>query len=360
MNAYERFSAIIHGEEPDRVGVMSATGLRVGSQGGVFRRLADRGLCLRDIVPPHTPFFSYPGAANPFLPDVTYSETYYLDRGSWHIRAEITTPVGEISAVSARSSEVDVASDSPVEHFVKQPGDWEIVNDLFRRMLDALKPNDEEIRRNQDEMGDQGLTIGIVDRSPFQRAWIELASLQETVIECFDPSPGFQEYLEIQETYHRKIAEISAASPAELILINDNITNTISPSLYSQHCTPIYQIYAEAFSSSGKVLAVHHDGLLNSLKNEIADAPFTVVDSFTLPPAGDLDLLEARKLWPGKVFFVNLPPFLAHKDDDEVERFYEQVIQDWGSKQLVFVHVEDYPEDKLERHFSILMDVCGY
>ncbi len=360
MNAFERHQAIIHGETPDKVGVMAATGLRTGPQGGMYRRLAAQGLCLRHIVPPHQPFFSFPGSVNPFLKDIVYSQRVYFQKSHWQIQHTLETPVGTVNAIASRNLEIDVSSDSPLTHFVKNPEDWDVINYVFREMTTALKPNYEEMLRDQDSLGTSGYTIAFIDKTPFQRAWIELASLERTVYDCADRPEGFLEYLEIQETYHKKVAEIAADCPTDLVLINDNITNTISPKYYREFCTAYYQIYAEAFQGTGKVLAVHHDGLLKRLSHEIADAPFSIVDSFTVPPSGDLSLAEAKASWPGKIPFVNLPPHLAWSSPEELRREYGGIVDTWGDTGMVIVHVEDFPLPQVEIHLQAVMDVCGY
>lgn len=360
MNAFERHQAIIHGQHPDKIGVMAATGLRTGSQGGIYRRLAARGLCLRHIVPPHRPFFSFPGAVNPFLPDVIYTQKVYYQKGHWQIQHILDTPVGTVDSIASRNLEIDVSSNSPLTHFIKEPADWDVINDVFRKMLNALQPNYEEMSRDQDEMGTTGYTIGLIDKTPFQRAWIELASLERTVYDCLDRPEGFLQYLEIQEAYHRKVAEIAAGCPSDLILINDNITNTISPKYYREFCTAYYQIYAEALDGTGKALAVHHDGLLRHLMGEIEKAPFTVLNSFTVPPSGDISLAEAKANWPGKIPFVNMPPHLAWSSPHEIRQEYSRIVEAWGNTGMVLVHVEDFPLPQVELHLKIIMDVCGY
>jgi hypothetical protein len=360
MNAFERHQAIIHGELPDKVGVMAATGLRTGSQGGMFRRLAARGLCLRHIVPPHRPFFSFPGSVNPFLEEVVYSQKFYHHRGHWQIEHTLKTPVGTVNSIASRNLEIDVSSDSPLTHFIKDPADWDVINYVFQEMTAALEPNYEAMERDQDELGASGYTIAFIDKTPFQRAWIELASLERTVFDCVDRPDGFLEYLEIQETYHRKVAEIAAGCPSDLVLINDNITNTISPRYYREFCTPYYQIYTDALRGTDKILAVHHDGLLSQLRVEIASAPFQVVDSFTVPPSGDLDLAEVKAFWPGKIPFVNLPPHLAWSSPEELRLEYAGIVDAWGDTGMVIVHVEDFPLPQVEIHLNAVLDVCGY
>ncbi len=357
MDPFERIQCIVNGETPDKPAVWAATGLRMGSPGGVFRRLLKRGLGLRTIEFPYTPFFA--GTGNPYLEDVEYQVNWFNQEGVWKVRHTYRTPVGEVHSVLTQNIELGVG-DSPSIHFVKEPGDWKVVNFIFRRILDRLKPNYRAISRLQDEMGESGYVMAVVDKSPYQRSWIELASLMRTVVDCKEEPAEFLEYLDLQIQLHQRIAEITAECPTDLVLINDNITNTISPQYYRKFCSPVYKIYQEAFQGTGKALAVHHDGLLRDLREEIELAPFTFIDSLTIPPTGDVSLSEVKEWWPDKLPIVNLPPHLAFVAGRELRDEYERLLEEWGSNRLIFVHVEDFPPEQVEEHLAALLDVCGY
>lgn len=360
MNAFERVQCLIHGGTPDKPVIMAATGLRKGSQGGLYRRLVRRGLCLRHIVSPHLPHFSFPGDVNPYLEGVVYKKKYYHEDGNWSIKHTFITPVGEVYAIVKRNLDIDVMSDSPQTPFVKEPSDWRIINYIFQQMIDEMRPNYEEMKRNQDELGENGYTIAFIDKTPYQRAWIELASLLRTAIDCKEETEEFLEYLEVQKLYHEKVAEIAADCPSDLLLINDNVTNIISPKYYREFCIPYYQIYQDALQGTDKVLAVHHDGLIRDLKEAIQAAPFKVIDSLTVPPSGNVSLPEVKAWWPEKIPFVNLPPHLAFKEGEDLRNEYAELLNEWDSEQIAFVHVEDFPLDQVEEHLTTLLDVCGY
>jgi hypothetical protein len=66
------------------------------------------------------------------------------------------------------------------------------------------------------------------------------------------------------------------------------------------------------------------DGLIAHLKGEISEAPFDIVDSFTVPPVGNMSLSEVKTLWPKKIVSVNLPPHLAHSGRHEVVKLRRQ------------------------------------
>lgn len=354
--------AVLNDEEPDKIPVCTYTFLRTGSQGGWIRRLVKRGMGVITFVPPHKPAFLHPYWINPHLEDVKYIQIHYTERRVRKIRHTFETPVGSITGVTmVNPLPVQLMFEAQEEYFVKEPSDWRVVNYIFEGVLNNLAPNYEEFERTEDEVGHTGMCYGFIGKTTWQRAWIELASPERAVIDFHEQSEEVQEYIEIQKQLHTRIAEIAAESPAKFIDIAENITDMISPKYYREYCIPIYEVYSRLFEGTGKILGTHMDGRLGGLKREVASAPFKVVESFTVPPAGDLSLTEAKSLWPDKTLLVNTPPHLAWAEPEEVRKGYAALAEEWGSRKgLLFELSEDLPLEKVEAHMSAAMDVFGY
>lgn len=361
MTARERMMAVLMGEEPDKIPVGAFT-LRIGSQGGWIRRLVKRGMGVITLVPPHTPAFLHPLWVNPHLEDVKYIQIHYTEKGVLKYRHTFETPIGSITGVMmVNPLAVPLMLDAQQEYFVKEPADWRVVNYIFEGMLNKLAPNYEEFERTEDEVGDTGLTYAFIGKTSYQRAWVELASPERAIIDFHEQPEELQEYIEIQKQLHTRIAEIAAESPAKFIDIAENITNVISPKLYREYCMPIYEIYSKLFEGTGKVLGTHVDGRFGTLKKEISEAAFKVMESYTVPPAGDVSLTEAKAIWPEKVVFMNTAPHLAWAEPEEVRKGYEALAQEWGSKKGLLLELsEDLPLEKVEAHMSAAMDAFGY
>jgi hypothetical protein len=360
MKPRERHLAVLHGQEPDKVNIVAAEGLRSGPQGGWMRRLAARGLGVTHIVPPYKPMFFFDHRIDPGVEGVTYIKTHYVENRVAKVRHTYETPVGAVHSVVGSNPDDNVMTGSPQTHFVKEEEDWRVINYVFERMLDAMKPNYEEMRLDQADLGDGGYTIAVVDKTPFQRAWIELASMERTALDFNLKPDGLLEFIDLQRRFHERAADITANCPSEQVLIIDNVTNVISPRYYREYCLSFYEIYARALAGTNKVLAVHHDGLFAHLKKEIAEAPFQVLDSFTIPPVGNVSLRQAKQWWPDKIPFVNLPPHLAYADREALREAYAQIMTDWGSAVLTIEHVEDLRPDQVERHLNAALDVADY
>jgi len=360
MNPKERHLAVLMGEEPDKVEITIAEGLRVGPSGGLLRRLSARGAGITHIIPPYRPNFLYDFSINPELEDVIYSKSFYIEGGIRKCRHTFDTPVGSIWSVTGQHPQNYVETSSPLIPFIKEPADWDILNYIFREMTNHLMPNYEEMELDQEDLGETGYTIAVLEKTPFQRAWIEVASLEKAVHGAMKETEQFVKFVEIQKEYHQKAAEITAGCPSLHVLLIDNITNVISPKLYQKYCQPFYKIYFDCFQGTNKKLAIHFDGLFHHLLKIMRESSFDIIDSVTVPPTGNVSLTEIKTFLPDKQISVNLPPHLAYSDPVEIRKGYNQIIEEWGSKTLTIEHVEDLPPKVLESHLMAALDVCGY
>ena len=360
VDARERLLTLLSGEEPDRVPIFASDRLRTGSQGGWVRRLVRRGLGIFHIVGAYIPWFSFPGFTHPGIEDLIYTQTQFIEGGVQKIRHVIETPVGTITSTTQISSLDLLVDQTPTEFFIKEAKDWHVLNDAFKRIYDTLYPNYEQIKLEEDALGETGLTIAVVEKTPFQRAWIELADPVQAFLTFKEQPEELLEFLETQRRLHERIAEITAGCPAKLVLILDNITNMISPNDYRAYCLPYYELHSRAVEGTGKVLACHMDGLLGHLKGEIADSPIDVIDSLTIPPSGNVSITEAKATWGDKIIFVNCPPHLTWVDTVQMRQGYYILLAEWEHKRFAIAHIEDIPLERVELHLSTALDVCGY
>ncbi len=360
MTPRERIMAVLKGEEPDKIPVVTRDTLRTGDQRGWIGRLTKRGMGVISSVFPYKPSFFFPAFMNPGKADIKFTVNNYKEKGLRKTRYTFETPVGTISTV-ARMNPQDFMIPATEEYFVKESKDWRIMNYIFQAELDNITPNYDEFNEAEKKLGEGGITYGKVEKTPFARAWVELATPERTLIDLQDKSDDILEYFDIQRRLHEKIAGIVAASPATVINILDNISDYVSPRYYREYCMPFYEIYKEALAGTDKVIACHMDGRLGHLKKDIAETPIKIIESFTVPPIGDISLTEARKIWPGRIFFINCPPHLNLAEPVEVRKGYEAVKEEWGRKKgLLIENSEDVPMGKVEMNLSAALDVFDY
>jgi uroporphyrinogen-III decarboxylase len=284
MTPRERIMAVLNGEEPDKIPV--STYYPPPIPGGWYQRLTKRGLGAMTGAGFYTPGVSMMDI-NPYLPDVKYIQIHYMESGIKKYRHTLETPVGHITGVMASNPlPIPILIWHIEEYFVKQPSDWRVVNYIFSSVLDKLAPTYEAMERKQDELGDSGIVMCFIERTPWQRAWLEWAGPERAAIDFHEQPEEVQEFIEIQKHLHTRIAEFAAESPAKFIDIGENMTDMTSPKYFREYSLPIYEIYSNQLEGTGKVLGAHMDGRFGKLKKDIAESPLKVIESFTVDVFG--------------------------------------------------------------------------
>ena len=348
MTPKERILSVLNGEEPDRIPVCVHAQMLTQYPGGWYRRLKERGLGLIRPAGFYRPVWVLTASRpNPHLPDVKYTRTDYAEKGVWKCRLIYDTPAGSITGVWMANPAAHLTTiETPEEYFIKQPSDWRVVNYIIKGIVDGLAPSYRSFTRAEEEIGDDGIAIIFLGYTAWQRAWIELAGPERAVIDFHMKLDGVQEFIDLHKRWHTRLAEFAADSPAKFVDIGENISDMTSPNYYREFCKPIYEIYSKNFEGTGKVLGVHMDGRLGSIKKDIGETPINVVESFSVPPTGDISLTEVKNIWPDKKIFMNTASHMAWAEPAEVREFYEFLADEWGSKKgLILELVEQLPPD---------------
>ena len=357
----ERVLAVLEDEEPDKTPLMCFNILRTGSQGGWFRRLSERGLGLWQFTEAHTPGAIVAANWIPFdaVEDVRKVVANFKEDGYHKVRVSFETPVGTITALE-RWNPVKYAVPAVEEWYIKEPSDWRVCTFIFKKALDELAPAYEGWKRADDEVGDGGVCFTIVGKTPFQSAWLVWAGPERSVIDFHEQPEALQEWIESQWEWHRRIADIVAGSPAQFVDVQDHITDFTSPRYFREYCLPFYEMYGKAMVGTNKVLGIHMDGRFGHLKKEIAEASFKVIESYTVPPVGDVPLGEGRRMWPDKYLFVNTPPHLNFAEPEEIRNAFRALLEEAGHRKgLIFEHSEDIPLERIELYLNAVLDVLN-
>ena len=92
-----------------------------------------------------------------------------------------------------------------------------------------------------------------------------------------------------------------------------------------------------------KRVMVHYDGELQVIADQIAEAPFHMIDSLTEPPEGNMYYDACRALWPDKVFWANINVDLYSQPEAVLRQAVMDKRQRAGKQALAFEISEDLP-----------------
>jgi hypothetical protein len=322
MSMRERLMAVIQGKEIDRVPLIMYEDLMPERYQEEFPRRAVRaafgdriGLlrwsAVHRVVAPHCRFVTeeiYAGA--------TRCE-----------RTTLYTPAGSIW--QERAFEPVFNSGATRKHYIEEARDYEV---LWSYLEDGVVLEDyARYNRDQAELGDLGLPLAAVERSPFQQLWVEWVGLEHLSFHLADYPDRVARTIALLTNRARQIFEIARRSPAPMIDFPDNITApAVGLKRFQMHCVPLYNELADLLAERGAPVFVHMDGDLKPLWQAIAASRVGGIDSFSPCPDNDTSVAEAAALWPQMRLFVNFPSSVHLRSYDEVRAEAELILNAAG------------------------------
>ncbi len=280
----------------------------------------------------------------------------YQEGGRSLVRRTIRTPVGEVWQTLLPDPAYGT-SNWIREHFIKGPEDYRVMEFYYRDMV--LSDNFDAIREAQRRVGGDGLVMLRIAKSPVQEMHYQMMGLERFACD-------YQEHRDLFDSLHTTMAkryeelyELAARSPVEILQLGDNIySDMIGRERYRRYLMPEYAKLKARLEGTGKLLAVHMDGNLKSLRAEIAEAKFDIVEAMTPPPMGDFSIREARRSWPDKALWINFTSSMHIEPAAAIEAHTRELLEEAGTTAGFGISVtEDAPVEALERSLAVISRV---
>lgn len=308
MNLRERITAVLHGETPDIIPVSVYTNLL--PRGYEERNLRNLGLALVEVGA------SVYGLKTPNVRVETTQDIacFYMDdrlaavaKQKQNVERLYRTPTGTlVEKFKWNYSQLEW----PTEWVIKNSSDYEIVTSIVDETEYFL--NDEEFLKTQEVMGDDGIVMLGTPRSPLQTMLVDLMGLQRFTIDSRNNKQQFDGLYETLRKKELELYKLVSDSPADVCIMGENITGIVTnPKLFENYCVPFYREVAQILHKKGKVLGGHFDGKLKCLTKLIGQTDIDVIEAFTPPPVGDLEIDEGRAEWKNKIIWASFPATLS-------------------------------------------------
>jgi hypothetical protein len=209
-----------------------------------------------------------------------------------------------------------------VERLIKTPQDYGVMKYIVEHteyVADYLP-----IEQAQEWLGDDGLVLTSLPHSPMQMLMIDWVGSEggRFFYHHVDYPDLVGELYEALCISREPMYEIAASSPAPIVLCGDNVDGVlVTPSLFEAYFMLVYAKQADILHAQGKLMAVHMDGRIKTLKALIARTAIDIVEALHPPPMGDLPLSEALAAWPDKVIWVGFPGSIYALGPEETQRY---------------------------------------
>jgi len=266
-------------------------------------------------------------------------------------RRQIETPVGTLRETWTWL--VESFTEAPTEHLVKSVSDlaaYRFVHENTRYEPDYAFA---ELRRKQ--VGEMGVVLCYLPKSPLMQM-VALDAGIGTVVEMFSDAPDeFAETVASVRRSHDKAARIAVESPAEVLMIPENLSSEcVGKTLYADYMRDYEATWAAHIGEAGKYSCIHLDGTLKGLLKETCSVGLRFIEALTPAPVGDLEI-ERWAEWSGNdhtILWGGIPGvyFTALVDDADFDRHVESVLEVMRSKPRYVLGVADQvPPDGLDR-----------
>jgi hypothetical protein len=176
---------------------------------------------------------------------------------------------------------------------------------------------------------------------------------------CLDVALELDELMALYEAEKKLFLEetrLIAEGPGRFVKWFENLTiGMLGPQRYRDLLVSVYDEAVPILDQAGKRVMVHYDGALSVIADDIAEAPFHMVESLTEPPEGDMHYDECRAAWPDKVLWANVNVELYHLPETELRETLVAKRERAGKRAFAFEISEDWP-DNWETCVPVMVD----
>ena len=299
----------------------------------------------------------------PFIPVYENCTIQEWQDGNRRYR-KISTPLG-----SVRECWEYIPSsftEAPVEHFLKTEEDLPVMKFIYENTW--YKPDYRQAEERTREIGDQGIVLCYLQKSPFMHLVALEAGIETVTNLALNLPDEFASLLEVMEKSFDLAARLAIESPAEVLMIPENLSSEmVGPYFFELYMRCYQEKWIREIKKAGKHSFIHIDGTLRGLVAQEASTGFTVLEALTPQPAGDMDFAEIAPLidHPDTIIWGGIPGvcFTNHVSEEDFERHVIGIIDIMRREPRYVLGVADQvPPDGLEsrvRKVARLVDQYG-
>lgn len=205
----------------------------------------------------------------------------------------ISTPFGDLRE-EKKYSWVSF-SGGITKHFIEDIEDlkkfvWHIKNTQYT-------PDYGFARQRYETIGDNGVVLCYTPKSPIMNLVAIYAGVENVTYMMMDDEEEFTALLDELEEKHDEACRMVVESPAECIMIPENISSECVAPFYQKYMKRYHKKWTDSIRAAGKFSFVHQDGTVRGLISQLSkESGFDVIEAVTPMPVGDVELAEVASL----------------------------------------------------------------
>lgn len=345
MNCAEKIEAVFNGEFVDIV-PFALKGWRVPRNDEMMKTLLKEGMGIIDSA----------GVYSSVSPNVRHeSETFEKDGMTYH-RTIIKTPRGNLSYTSKRIASPQVESTAwRDEMMFKSPEDYDAIEFMMRDR--RYLPSYEGFLKAQEKSNGQAFFKTGAPGSPIHDIMYQIMGLETFSIEWAERRERVIALHDAMAENEREIYHIVAKSPAKAVQCGGNYSpEVLGKERFMDFILPHWESVAAIFHEEGKMLGCHLDANNKLWAKEVGESGLDWIEAFTPAPDTDMSVAEARKMWSGKVFFINFPSSVHIRKASVIEETTKQILKESAPGDRFIVGItENVPENRWRESFYTIL-----
>ncbi len=342
----ERMLAVVQGREHDRVPFVQYSGIAAPDQ--EVWSLIGRG---------NLGVLRWSAVHRLEVPHCRFESEEIHREGRRGLRTTLVTPAGALA--EERFFEPVFGSSAIRDHYVRRPEDYHV---LMAYLRDVVVVEDiAHAVRDQQALGDDGLPLVAVARTPYQQLWVQWVSLNDLCLHLADCPDLVEECISLLGRIERDIFAVvrqaAAAGVVPMVDVPDNITApTIGEAYFRRYCVPFYDELAGMLAEWEIPVFVHMDGDLKPLWNAIGASGVRGLDSFSPPPDNDTRPADAVALWPEMRLWLNFPSSVHLAEPEAIYQRALQILEEAGHTGRLQIQVsENVPPGVWRRSYPAIV-----
>ncbi len=251
------------------------------------------------------------------------------------------------------------------EHMIRDLKDLRIY--VYMQEHTRFLPNYAEAKRRYALTGDNGVVLCYLPKSPYMELVALKAGIMNVVDMICDDPDEFSELLDRLEVITDKAAQIALDSPAEFLMIPENISSeVVGKKPYHQYMKRYQCKWFQRIREAGKISLVHMDGTMRGLLREVSECGSRIMEALTPAPVGDIEP-EDMINWVAKdtILWGGIPGvyFTDQVSDAQFDDYVKRILHTWTSAPRYVLGVADqvppYSHPKRIRRVRMLVDEYG-
>lgn len=246
-----------------------------------------------------------------------------------------------------------------VDYAVKSGNDLKVVQDIFSRQ--RHEPSGDEYLRIAEHLGESGLPISAVPRSPLPALLADWCGVMNTIYLIADEPRAVEDTLAVIDRSNDGAFECIASGPAELLHFCDNLDSGNCASYFKDYMEDYYQRRIVQLHKADKYAVVHLDGTVRGLLSKLADCDFDGIEAITPGPVGDVEIEELRALvansktiiWGGIPGAMFVQPWTVDDIRAHTKRLLDAL---WSGGRLIIGSADQVPPDGDINYCRVIAD----